>query len=225
MKPILLAGALFTAGLIFGGCDDDNAMKRYSVTVTNLTYAQPMSPMAAVLHADGYHLFHIGSEASEGMEHLAEGGDNSLILSSAEADGAVEAAVGGNGLILPGVSDTVLLDANGGVCLSLATMLVNTNDAFSGTDCLDVDALKKGEAMTMHLWAYDAGTEGNSETAVTIPGPAGGGEGYNAERDDRNFVSVHGGVVTVDDGLAGSALGEMHRWSNPVAILKIERSQ
>lgn len=225
MRPILLAGGLISAGMLFGGCGDSSAMKNYSVTLTNLTYAQPMSPMAAVVHTDGYHLFRVGSEASDGVEHLAEGGDNSAVLSAANADGAVEAAVGGNGLILPGASDTVMLDSHSSGCLSLATMLVNANDAFAGADCIDVDALKKGEVMTIYLSAYDAGTEANSETAATIPGPAGGGEGYNSERDDRNFVSIHGGVVTVDDGLAGSALSERHRWNNPVAILKIERSQ
>ena len=53
--------------------------------------------------------------------------------------------------------------------------------------------------MNMDVW--DSGTEANSETAATIPGPAGGGEGFNATRDDSDTVSFHSGVISQDDGL------------------------
>ena len=104
-------------------------------------------------------------------------------------------------------------------------MLVNTNDAFVGANCIDVTKLKSGESLTLNLSAYDAGTEENSELASTIPGPAGGGEGFNSKRDDVNFVHIHPNVITKDDGLATSALTQAHRWDNPVAMLKIERIQ
>ncbi|HFQ61119.1 MAG TPA: hypothetical protein ENK39_02315, partial [Epsilonproteobacteria bacterium] len=77
--------------------------------------------------------------------------------------------------------------------------------------------------MMIGLVTYDAGTEANSELASTIPGPAGGGEGFNAARDDKDFVSVHEGVVTKDDGLSTSALTQMHKWDNPAASVSIER--
>jgi len=71
--------------------------------------------------------------------------------------------------------------------------------------------------------AYDAGTEANSETAATIPGPAAGGEGYNSTRDDRDTVGGHPGVISADDGLTGSALDASHRFDNPVARITITR--
>ena len=60
--------------------------------------------------------------------------------------------------------------------------------------------------------------------AVTIPGPAGGGEGFNAVRDDSNdVVAFHAGVVSQDYGLANSALSANHRFLNPGAKLTITR--
>jgi hypothetical protein len=74
------------------------------------------------------------------------------------------------------------------------------------------------------LPAWDAGTEANSEASGTIPGPADGGEGYNATRDDLvNFVAIHRGVISADDGLNSSILDESHRFDNPVARVMIER--
>ncbi len=63
-------------------------------------------------------------------------------------------------------------------------MLVNTNDAFTGMTAINISDLAIGDNITMLAVAYDAGTEGNSEVAETIPGSAGGGEGFNAARND-----------------------------------------
>jgi hypothetical protein len=102
-------------------------------------------------------------------------------------------------------------------------MLVNTNDAFTGVNGISIGGLFPGESMTVYALVYDAGTELNSETAASIPGPAGGGEGFNAGRADRNFVAMHSGVVTVDDGLLTSTLNESHRFLTPVAKITIAR--
>ncbi len=54
--------------------------------------------------------------------------------------------------------------------------------------------------------------------------PAGGGEGFNAARNDTNdVVAFHAGVVSKDDGLANSALSANHRFLNPGAKLTITR--
>jgi hypothetical protein len=225
MKALWIAGSLITAGLLVGGCGhgSSTAKKTYSVTLTNLTYQQPLSPLAAVLHTKSYRMYEVGCQAGAGLERLAEGGDNALLLYEANLSTSVSAVADGGTPVPPGGSATVMLQAKWGECLSLASMLVNTNDAFAALSCLDVSGLAIGEKTTVNLVAYDAGTEANSETAGTVPGPAGGGEGYNAQRDDRGFVAAHGGVVTSDDGLETSALSAAHRWDNPVAELTIER--
>ena len=225
MKALWIAGSLITAGLLVAGCGNSSAAatKSFSVTVTNLTHQQPMSPLAAVLHQKSYDLFSIGAPASSGLERLAEGGDNSALLQEADGCASVSNAEGGSGPIAPGGSATVTLGGKLGDCISLATMLVNTNDAFAAVSCIDVRKLDKGATLTVNIAAYDAGTEANSETAATVPGPAGGGEGFNAARDDKNYISVHGGVVTADEGLAASALTEGYRWDNPVATVTVTR--
>ena len=223
----MIWGSIITAGLLFTGCHSNNndapAKLSYKVTLKNVTYAQPMSPMAVAYHSDTYKVFEVGKSASVGLEKLAEDGDNSTLLSELASNLNVQTSIGGNGLIVPSKNDSVTLEGESQKCISVVTMLVNTNDAFAGIDCVDVSAMKVGEKMMIGLVTYDAGTEANSELASTIPGPAGGGEGFNAARDDKDFVSVHAGVVTKDDGLSTSALTQMHKWDNPAASVSIER--
>lgn len=52
--------------------------------MTNLTNAQPLSPVALVAHDGTFSAFELGQRASEGLEVLAEGGDNSQFISEAE---------------------------------------------------------------------------------------------------------------------------------------------
>ena len=104
-------------------------------------------------------------------------------------------------------------------------MLVNTNDAITVLNGFDVSGLTTvNNLATARTIAYDAGTEADTEQAAHIPGPAGGGEGFNAARDDEaDRVSMHSGVVTGDDGFATSDLTGQHRFDNPVASVRIER--
>ncbi|MBC3767714.1 spondin domain-containing protein [Neptunicella marina] len=194
----------------------------YEVTVVNLTNGQPLSPVAVVLHQEG-HLWTVGESASEALELMAEGGDNSEILAMEN----VMASASGEAPVGPGHSDTITVsiedvaDAN----LSVATMLVNTNDAFTGLDSVDLAELEVGASWSTMSMAYDAGTEANSELQSTIPGPAAGGNGFDAARDDVDFVAMHPGVVTKDDGLMESVLTSHHRFDNPVAKIIVTRMQ
>ena len=195
----------------------------YEVTVTNLTNAQPLSPVAVVLHNEG-NLFNLGETASEALEVMAEGGDNSGLLEASVAlsAGSTEDPV------MPGASATieVMVEDTMPMHISLATMLVNTNDAFTGVNARSIADLEVGESISLVTSSYDAGTEANSEMMGTIPGPADGGEGYNAERDDRqDVVTMHSGVVSVDDGLSTSVLTQAHKFDNPTMRVVITRSQ
>ncbi len=231
-------GSMLTAGLLLSGCNSDSIVNAtatanagveekvkpsYIVSLKNLTYAQPMAPIAVAYHSQNTSLFEIGKSASLGLEKLAESGDNSTVLLELSNNILVKVTQGGTGLILPSKSDTITLEGDATECISVTAMLVNTNDAFTGVNCVDVSKMANGEVLTLELPTYDAGTEANSETAGTIPGPAGGGEGFNEARDDRDFVTVHSGVVTKDDGLSSSALTQDHTWDNPTAMLRIER--
>lgn len=194
----------------------------FTVQVTNLTNAQPLSPIAAIAHSEGM-LWQIGEPASAALELMAEGGDNSELLATdfAMASSSAESP------LPPGEQVTLMLSTEqlNSLKISLATMLVNTNDAFTGLNAIDVSSLAVNESLSRTSFAYDAGTEANSEAQGTIPGSADSGEGYNERRDDINRVAMHPGVVSQDDGLTNSVLTSQHKFDNPVARITITRTQ
>lgn len=198
----------------------------YELTLSNLSSNQPLSPLAVAIHGERYTAWSIGEKSSLGLEKLAESGDGTDFLAEATNSGAYTTETGA-GLILPGESETLELESisSDDLTLTLASMFVNTNDAFIGKQGLDLASLDIGDEMTVLIPVYDAGTEGNSELSGTIPGPADGGEGFNALRDDVNVVSRHSGVVTNDDGYTDSILDSSHRFDAPVAKLVLKRTQ
>ena len=233
-KPLLISVAALTLTACGGKDDDDMKTYQYDVTITNLSYSQPFSPLAAVLHGNDYQPWQLGEAASAGLENLAESGDNSGFLQ--EATEMSWAQQSSTGVLLPSNQATLQLMAmvndedKAQLQLSLATMLVNTNDAFTGINSLDLSSLAEGEQVQHDLYIYDAGTEANSEAVGTIPGPADGGEGYNAARDDVNYVAMHPGVVGRDhmgeaQAVSPSVLSSAHTFDQPIARLTVRRTQ
>jgi len=225
--------------LVLAGCNnDDDAMSTptptppppppppveysYSVTITNLTYAQPLSPLAVMLHGDSK-MWMVGSMASASLEILAEGGDNTDFL----AEAGVIASGSSDGVVLPGSAASVTINTTdrSATYFTAATMLVNTNDAFSGLTGVDISTMAIDDVKSWNLNVYDSGTEANSEAMGTIPGPADGGAGFDATRDDVDFISIHSGVVSQDDGLSSSVLTQAHRFDNPAIKLTITRTK
>lgn len=236
MKPLAV---LALAGLVSacGGSGSDDpipsippvSQAEFEVSVVNLTNNQPLSPVALVAHSGDFRVFAIGSPASQGLEVLAEGGSNEDFVEAARTDASVITIVSGAGPIGPGGSEVLSFSVPesdaASLSVSLATMLVNTNDAFTGTNSLDISSLAVGASQTMRGIAYDAGTEADSEAAGTIPGPAVGGEGFNAERDDNaDQVTMHPGVISNQDGLANSVLTSQERFDNPVVQISVTRT-
>jgi hypothetical protein len=229
---------LLTLPLILSACNDDEVIREvpvevivevpapipvnvsYEVTVTNLTNSQPLSPIAVVLHGTG-NLFTVGGVPSVALERMAEGGmnDGVLALGMASASGAGPIGPGGAETISVTIQD--ITDAK----LSVVTMLVNTNDAFSGLDAVDLSGFAPGDSWSTVASVYDSGTEVNTEAAGTMPGPADGGEGFNVDRTDTGFVAMHPGVVTVGDGLSNSVLRVEHKFDNPAVRIKITRTE
>ncbi len=191
----------------------------YTITVTNLTYAQPLSPLGVILHTESK-MWMVGSPASVALEKLAEGGDTTDFLSDSNA----LATSSGVGMILPGSANTVEISTTdrNATFFTAATMLVNTNDAFSGLTGIDISTMALDDKKSWNLNVYDAGTESNSETMETLPS---NGTGFDATRDDVDFVGYHSGVVSQDDGLSSSFLTQAHRFDNPAIKLTITRTK
>ncbi|WNO08941.1 spondin domain-containing protein [Teredinibacter sp. KSP-S5-2] len=197
----------------------------YRITLTNLTENQPLAPAAVLLHGADYSAWNIGEAATDGLETLAESGDPTEVI--AEASNAISAK-SSEAVLAPG--DSLVLNISGlwqeDLSLTLVSMLVNTNDAFAGANTLALSHLRVGEQFSYIAPIYDAGTERNTETAETIPGPAGGGEGLNRIRDDvANQVTMHPGVVSQDDGYAQSALDSSHRFDQGALKIDVARME
>lgn len=229
-----LAGVLAT-GLSACGDDDETSPMvieepvvvmpvnySFEVNVLNLTYAQPLSPVFVAAHTEGA-LWEIGSPASTALEMLAESGSGAELAALA----TLQTSMSGTDAVMPSQNDTVSVTLTDTMpaLLTVVTMLVNTNDAFTGYTGIDVSGLNVGDSMTYTVGTYDAGTEANSEMMGTIPGPADGGEGFNAARDDVDFVAMHSGVVSKDDGLTTSVLTQMHRFDNPTMRITVTRTE
>lgn len=218
-----------TLALLLSACNDNDNDSTppeveygYTVTITNLTYAQPLSPLGIMLHGDTK-MWMAGEAASLALEQLAESGDNTELL----ADSNALAVSSGEGVVLPGTVSTIEVSTTNRMAthFTAATMLVNTNDAFTGLTGIDISTMAVDDEKSWNLNVYDAGTELNSEALGTIPGPADGGTGFDATRDDVDFISIHSGVVSQDDGLSSSVLTQAHRFDNPAVKLTITRTQ
>jgi hypothetical protein len=228
--------AVVTLAIGLSACGDDEVIREvivevpapvpdpvdvsYQITVTNLTNSQPLSPVAVVLHPSG-NLWTVGGVPSVELERMAEGGDNSGLLTLGMASASGSAAIGPGGKETISVTVQDVMDAK----LTVATMLVNTNDAFSGLNAWDLSQLAVGDTWTTTAGVYDAGSEVNSEAAGTMPGPADGGEGFNAMRSDTGYVAMHPGVVSADDGLSSSVLTVEHKFDNPAIRIMVTRTE
>lgn len=192
----------------------------WRVEITNVTKKQAFTPILAATHYGGVGMFELGDPASEALEIMAEGGDIGPLTAKLEAAGHRVTDLQTNGAVLPpGHSITLTLRGHPGQRLSLAGMLIPTNDNFVGVDgvFLPLFGSEKIEAL-----AYDAGTEANDQDCANIPGPPTvcTGEGYSPVRDDVDFVHVSNGFHELGEGALSPA---EYDWRNPVAIVKIAR--
>jgi len=219
------AATLSCLALLFGGtvvqADDAGAFgQRYKVTITNLTYDQIISPPVVVVHDERFDLFEPGQPAGSELATLAEDGMTGPLAGLVEVSkGVYDYAVAGSG-IPPGGSVNVVVRARGRANnLSLAGMLVSTNDAFVG---LDGYALPRGffafGASSVDAQAYDAGSEANTESCDHIPGPPCGSPGMRVTEGAEGFVHVHRGIQGV-----GTLEVPSKDWRNPVARIVIRR--
>lgn len=249
MNYVLKLGAIALTTTLLAACssgDDNNSDNdpgltpdigqdaMFEVQITNLTNAQPLSPVAIMLHQSGFNSFIDGETSSLALELLAEGGNNADVLSEVQAATQHMASASTDGPVPPqtiseAVSLIVPADKLDDMRLSVISMLVRTNDAFTGTNAANISNMMVGDIVMMNGPTWDSGTEANTETTATLPGPGFDGEGFNGARDDiLDVVRFHGGVVTnesTDFGLATSDLEDQHRFLNPSSRIVITRVQ
>jgi hypothetical protein len=193
----------------------------YTVTITNLTYDQIISPPVVVVHDQRFRLFEAGQAASDELAALAEDGMTGPLAGLLEVSSGVSDYAVAAGGIPPTGSISVDVRIQGSARrLSLAGMLVSTNDAFVGLDghALPFGHLNSLRGLTVNADAYDAGSEANTESCEHIPGPPCGNPGVRVTDGAEGFVHIHRGI-----GGVGDLDAIAKDWNNPVARISIQR--
>lgn len=185
--------------------DGDNSITEASLTA-GTGYTSPLAPGVWAVHDQGiYPIFTDGvQDNGNGLEALAEDGDpaglNTSItgLDGVSSNGVFNTPEGASaaGPLLPGNSYSFTVDAEEGDYLSLATMLVHTNDLFYGFGQEGIPLFNNGTAVegdvTNFILLWDAGTE-----VSEYPGAG----NYQPARGGGNSGPAENGIVrTVDDG-------------------------
>ena len=193
----------------------------FEVMLTNLTVGVPtqggqiFSPPIFVIHGHGFSIGASGEAASAELTELAETGNNGPLAELAMGSDAVGSVDALGAPVLPGGFVSAMVTASSGMgYLSLATMLVQTNDGIVLGNSLPLfDEDGNPLSITRNLISYDAGTEDNNELATHVPGPPfEGGERAPTE----------GGVIAAHPGIAGTAdVGAAFGWTEPIASVTV----
>jgi len=214
----------------------DSPTGTYRVTLVNLTHGQPFSPPVAATHQKSIRMFQVGELASDELAAIAQDGAEApmaaLLRGSDKVTDVVDVGrpLTAAGTTVGSFTDTATFDivAAPGDRLSLATMLICTNDGFLG---LDAVKLPKAGSETLYLNGYDAGREQNTERSIDIVDPCSGlnptfplAGDPNGNRD-AEVASTPVEPIHHHPGITGG--GDLsvanHGWTDPVARVTIER--
>jgi hypothetical protein len=210
------------------------ASATYAVTIHNLTAeGQPFTPPLAVTHRKPISMFTVGEAASFGLKEIAENGNLGPMMERLNGSRHVTdltVAAGSPPPLLPGTSITFDLSVDRGAkYLSFVSMLICTNDGFTGVDGMRLPD-KVGESVHAYADAYDAGTETNTEDFADMVPPCPGLTGV--ESDDQGTGTsdpalAEGDVVRHHPGIQGIAdlMPGLHGWDDPVARIVVERTR
>ena len=235
---ILACGLAFLAGGAIHGDDEPHrsnaATLTYKVTIENLAPTQPLSPPVLATHKQPVGMFSVGRIASPGLEAIAEDGNQVPMFMRLDGLRHVTDAVDvgvpltPNGQTVMDFTDsvTVMIHGRPSDRLSMATMLICTNDGFTGLDHARLPLFGSRVYLTA---GYDAGTEDNSELSmdivdpcsalgpVTLDGDPNGNENEPVDTQPREPIRHHPGIAEIGDLLAA------HGWTDPVAKVTVTR--
>lgn len=208
ISSMLVAATMCASSLAVAGGDT------LKVTITNVTRNQTFTPILVVSHTRKVQLFRAGDAPSAELAALAEGGDIGPLSKTLDGLRGVKGIADSGGLLPPGQSVTVEVRAHGANRISLAAMMLPTNDGFVSLN--NVRAPHHG-SVTYTAVAYDAGSELNDEMCASIPGPC-GGAGGSPDEPGEGHIHVHSGIHGIGDLAAAE-----YDWRNPVAHITIKR--
>ena len=184
---------------------------RVAVRNASDTGGTAFTPVFTAFHDGKFDVYNIGEKASAGLEALAEDGNNDVIaaeVAAVDKDAQTLAVVGARGPIGTRelASTTVTVDGVSNGQLSVASMLLPSNDAFFGTgkavELFDARGNFKGEQTLTFAGSnvLDAGTEVNTEMDAAFINQMGANTGIT----ENGVVSAHPGF----NGSAGNPGGD-----------------
>ena len=241
MRKFLIAAlATITALAVLApvSASADAPVATYEVTITNLTEGQPFTPPLVAVHRKPVDVFTVGQSASTELQEIAENGNLGPALAALDpaTNNHVSSLAPLGGPLVPGglpssgmFDDEVTLTVTGDTgakYLTWASMLICTNDGFTGIDGIRLPK-EVGDSVTVTTDAYDAGTEVNTEDFADIVPPCQGLVGNSSDdpgTGTSNPLLAEGGVIHHHGGIAGGDdLTSLHAWTDPVAVVSIVR--
>ena len=240
--PLLLAMFLVGCSDALTDADSDATLEapastygyvaEYEVAVRNISTGQPFTPPLTVTHNAYADLYTVGSKASFGIKEIAENGNLDPLVNALSNNpniGDLVVAVAGNPPpVMPGQTVKFTITApEGNDYLSFASMLICTNDGFTGLDAVKLPKYV-GQEAAFGLRGYDAGTEVNTEDFADIVPPCQGLVGISSDDAgtgasnpalaENSVIKAHPNVQGGDD-----LVQSVHGWREPVGKVRIRR--
>ncbi len=212
------------------GADQATGIRAYRITLENLTSGQVFSPGVAATHTKATSVWRVGSPASEGIRLIAENGDEvpavTALTGAPEifevADISMPTNRVGGGAPLPNPQSFEIRARGNANRLSLAVMLICTNDGFTGLSGVKLPGGFQPKVYEVGAW--DAGTEQNNERFDQIVDPC-TAAGPVSHPPDGNGRVATSGVILPHPNIqgVGDLSVSLHGWSFPVARITVQR--
>ena len=253
IKHAAIGGAVLgTSGIVAADPGNRKGDATYEVTIENLTASTPtagppatgqwFTPPLVATHRQPTSLFTPGEPASFELKEIAENGKLGPMKEALSADEHVDefvvAAAGAPPPLAPGNEVTVGLSGDRGrKYLSFVSMLICTNDGFTGVDTLRLPK-RVGDEVVVETNAYDAGTELNTEDFADLVPPCQALNGVSSDDAgvgtsdpdlaENGVVHAHPGINAADDTDPDDGDDDLtqadHGWTDPVGRITVKRT-
>ena len=230
----VLAATLMAAATAPATASNYDRNATYKITIYNLTAGQALTPPVIATHTRRANVFSVGEEANDGVVQIAENGDLSVLISALAGNNNVKDYVVGDAPIVPahdpggsgfgGSASFEIKASRKARFISFVSMLICTNDGFTGIDTVSLPHRKK----TLYAAAYETRTEQNTEDFADIVPPCQGLIGVGSDDAGTGMSNpqiAEDGVVIPHPGVVGDndLDSRVHDWADPVVKIVIER--
>lgn len=212
----------------------------YTVTITNISKGQPLSPPLIATNYGQGQFFKPGGTANWGVQQIAENGNNTPLYESAVQDmkdGFVTDVQRATAPLVPKGSPadamfdqtvTLTIKAKSTDRINLISMIGCSNDGFIGANAARLPRAK-GRSVNLVVNDYDAGTEENTEDFMDLGAACQGAIGVKSQfgatgTSMTDWQLAEGGTIHRHEGVQGTSddglLEDVHGWQ-PRKLAKV----